>query len=326
MRLKDKIAIAGKVVRAKFLNEKIPLVVGWSLTNNCNLNCKYCKRWQMAGKELKTHEVFSVLNELRRLNTKIISFTGGEPLLRSDIGDIIDYAHKKRIYLNINTNGTLFLEKVNELNNINSVRFSLDGTEEVNDYIRGKETFRKVIQAVRMAIHKRLKVAIVTVLSKYNLDSIDYLINLAEKLNVGIIFQPITLTLLDSSIANPHIPDPQEYKNTITKLIEYKKRKNPILNTREGLYYLWHWPEGKNIYCFARNISCRIETDGRLYHCGRYRDEETALDCLTNGVKKSFNTLNDASCNDCWCALRLETNFIANLSSESIFTILKKGI
>ncbi|RKY37092.1 MAG: hypothetical protein DRP78_01990 [Candidatus Omnitrophota bacterium] len=325
MKLKDKISIGCSIVKAKLLKESIPLFVAWSLTNRCNLSCKYCNRQDINSTELETAEIFLIIEQLKNSGTKIISFTGGEPLLRADIGEIINYTCKCGIYVNINTNGTLFSQKINALNNITSVKFSLDGPKKVNDYIRGKDSFQKVVEAIKIAKRRRIAVSIVTVLSKYNLDSVDYLINLAENLGIGILFQPPTLTLLGTDVVNPHIPDVSGYRDVVDKLIVYRKRSETVLNSIKGLTYLRGWPDGRDIFCYNKNISCRIETDGYLYHCGRMQDKTAALNCLRVGPSKAFDALKDVSCNNCWCALRLENNFIASLDLRVIFSILKNS-
>jgi len=325
MRLKDKIDIGYRIIVSRLLSRKAPLAVAWSVTNECNLNCKYCGRRKIESKELETRQMLLLIDGLKDAGTKALSFTGGEPLLRDDIGQLVNYAHKKGIYVNINTNGTLFSEKISEFNSLDSVRFSLDGPRQVNDYLRGRGTFQKVVQAIDAAKSKGVFVSIVTVLSKHNLSSVDYLIGMADDLEIGVLFQPLTKTLLGTNIINPHIPDVQEYKKTIDKLIEHRKKSNVIINSVKGLIYLRSWPEGRKIFCRSRNISCRVETNGYLYHCGRRQDKDMSLNCLAMGVKKAFDDLPPVFCNDCWCALRLETNLIASLDFKVIFSVLKDG-
>jgi MoaA/NifB/PqqE/SkfB family radical SAM enzyme len=324
MRLRDKIDIGYKILKIRFFNFRSPLVVSWAITNRCNLNCKYCFIPNNKVDELRLSEVFFIIDELKTLGTKIIFLTGGEPLLRGDIGKIISYINSKGIYVNMNTNGTLFLEKINELNGLNAVKFSLDGPIEVNDYVRGRGTFQKVIEAIEVAKNKSMKPMITTVLSKYNLDSVDYLVRLAEKLNILVDFQPVTTTLLGSNIINPHIPQKDDYKTTIERLINYKKNGKPIFNTVKGLIYFQDWPESKNsIFCYNRSINCRIEANGYLWYCGIEKNKDKALHCLKDGVKKAFDNLTPISCKYCWCAPRLEINNIFSLNLKAILSFLR---
>lgn len=325
MKFRDKLYIGSKIVTAKFFNMRLPLFVGWAVTNKCNLNCLYCGRSKIAPEgEMSADQARLVIDQLNLLGTKVISFTGGEPLLRQDLPEIINYAAAKRISVSINTNGTLFLERLKELGNLSSIRFSLDGDRDVNDYIRGKGTYEKVVNAIKSAKQIGIKPCIITVISKYNISNIGFLINLAEQLRVGIIFQPVTLTLLNSSIANPHIPDTGDYRAAIDKVISYKKMGKPVFNSLKGLQHLRSWPEGRRVFCFGRRISCRIEYNGLLYHCGRWHNYSRALNCVEKGTKLAFESLPEISCNDCWCAPQIETNFLAALKPSVIAFVVSK--
>ncbi len=323
MKLQDKFYIGYRIIKARVLNDRLPLFVGWSLTNRCNLNCRYCNRPNNKVKELEISEIRLIIDQLKKLGTKFISFTGGEPLLRADIEEIIQYACKSGFYININSNGTLFEEKRDLVKHFNSVKLSLDGPPEIHNYIRGKESHEKVIEAIKIAKRNRVRADIVTVLSKYNIDSLPYLLELSEELDVKIAFQPATLTLLGSNILNSCIPDIKKYRDAIDALISYKKKNKPILNTMKGLEYLRQWPEGMDIFCYGRNVSCRIETDGYLYHCLRREDKVFAHNCLMVKVKEAFDNLSPLACKDCWCVLRLELNYISSLDFSTILAFLK---
>ncbi|MBM3245431.1 MAG: radical SAM protein, partial [Candidatus Omnitrophica bacterium] len=309
----DKIDIAYRLIKAVLFKGASPLAVAWSLTNKCNLNCIYCGHHALdPGPELKTTEIFSIIDDLKLLGTKMISFTGGEPLLREDIKEIVDYTYKSGIRAGINTNGVLFKEKIEALNNLRSINFSLDGPEEINDFLRGKGVFKKVIESIKIALEKGMRVSIVTVLNKYNLSCVDYLVGLAKESGITVLFQPVTKTLLRTEIDNPHVPEEGEYKKAIDRIIELKKQNKPVSNTFRGLIYLRNWPKGSKVTCYGKNISCKIEADGYLCRCGRDRNKDRALYCPAGGLEKSFKKLTLVSCNDCWCALRLEANYIAS--------------
>jgi len=95
--------------------KRFPLAVGWNITYRCNLQCKYCGWWENRASELNTKDIIGLIKELAFLGTKFISFSGGEPLLREDLGDIIDFCKMKGIYVSINSNGTLVKEKIKNI-------------------------------------------------------------------------------------------------------------------------------------------------------------------------------------------------------------------
>lgn len=322
VKIKNIVYTGLRITALRLFNKRAPLFVSWAITNKCNLTCLYCGNSSKSPTELNIHEAFSIIDQLKKAGTLFISFTGGEPLMRDDIDVIINYLRKKNIKVNLNTNGTLFVDRFKKIEKINSTVFSLDGSEDVNDYIRGKGTFKKVTEAIKLCKEKGIEASIITVLSKYNLDCVDYLVGLADDLDVVIGFQPVTLTLLGTDIYSTHIPDKQAYKKSIDKLIQHKK-KHRILNTIRGLSYLRDWPDTKYIICQSNRFSCRIEPNGQLFHCGRKLDNPTSLSCVRNGVWRAFDNLAFINCRDCWCALRLELNYIASFDLKAIFSSLK---
>ena len=107
------------------------MAVSWSLTFLCNQRCSYCDVWKYRKEELDLPQVEKIIDELSCLGTKWISFTGGEPLLRSDLESIIAYAKSKNIYVSVSTNGVLVPEKINILKLADKVKLILDGPEDV---------------------------------------------------------------------------------------------------------------------------------------------------------------------------------------------------
>jgi len=95
-----------------------PLRVMFELTYRCNFNCKHCYvplNYQKR-KELKTKEIFSILDQLAELNCFYLGFTGGDPFIRKDALDIFRYAKKKGFEIIIYANGSLINKKIaNEL-------------------------------------------------------------------------------------------------------------------------------------------------------------------------------------------------------------------
>ena len=91
MRNSDWLAMAGAIMKLRVLKKNTPIVVSWSLTNRCNSKCKYCSRWKQETAELNTKQIFSIIDELSKMGTRRIIYTGGEPLIREDIAEIINY-------------------------------------------------------------------------------------------------------------------------------------------------------------------------------------------------------------------------------------------
>jgi radical SAM protein with 4Fe4S-binding SPASM domain len=133
-----------------------PETVYFHLTERCTLKCIYCyiSAGEIIGDELSTDEIIALLGDIIKLNPKKLVFTGGEPLLRGDIFDLANrfksLDRNKRIGLYINTNGTLITRDIAHklIESFDEIRISLDGPEEINDALRGKGTFDRVMQAI----------------------------------------------------------------------------------------------------------------------------------------------------------------------------------
>src|SRR3989338_1325310 len=103
-------------------------------------------------------EIISLINELSISGTKRLSFYGGEPLLREDIGEIIYYSKSKGLFLTINTNGFLVEDNISKIRNIDILTLSFDGPSDIHDSQKVKGAYENLIKAVKAARRKGIKV------------------------------------------------------------------------------------------------------------------------------------------------------------------------
>ncbi|MFH1663633.1 MAG: radical SAM protein [archaeon] len=126
----------------------------WESTRQCNLNCKHCG--SNSGKklcnELTTSEVKEMLEDVASLGALFFSITGGEPLARKDIFEIIKHADSLGLNTTLITNGSLVTGEIaKKLSScgLKAVSISIDGTKECHDLNRG-ESFEKAINALKL--------------------------------------------------------------------------------------------------------------------------------------------------------------------------------
>lgn len=121
-----------------------PIVV-WNCTQACNLNCRHCYAEAIphpAQGELTTAEAKSLMDSLAAYKVPVLLFSGGEPLMRHDIFELLAYGKTLGLRMVISTNGTLINpEKAARIKalGISYVGISLDGLQEVNDAFRGHQ-------------------------------------------------------------------------------------------------------------------------------------------------------------------------------------------
>ncbi|MFZ8832047.1 MAG: 12,18-didecarboxysiroheme deacetylase [Thermodesulfobacteriaceae bacterium] len=174
----------------QFSEDKKPVVV-WNVTKACNLRCIHCYASadnRPAENELTTEEGFRLLEDLAQFGCPVVLFSGGEPLVRPDIFDLIAYAVRLGLRAVLSTNGTLIdhaLAKELKKLGLSYVGISLDGIGEVHDRFRGsKGCFEKVIQAIENCLRVGLKVGLRFTINKLNAEEIPKVFDFVEEMKI----------------------------------------------------------------------------------------------------------------------------------------------
>ncbi|MEM2119428.1 MAG: radical SAM protein, partial [Candidatus Bathyarchaeia archaeon] len=161
---------AARIAKCSLLPNR-PYHVQWLITRKCNYRCKGCNVWrEQEKKELSTEEVKKGLDILRKLGTVEIVFSGGAPLLREDIDEILEYASRFFV-TTVYDNGSLAGEKIEALRNADFVAISLDTLDaEKNDEAKGvKGAFDKAMEAIEKLHKEGISVAVSPTISQMNL-------------------------------------------------------------------------------------------------------------------------------------------------------------
>ncbi len=324
----EKIDITCKVLRSIIFKIKFPLGVTWNITYRCNLKCGYCGIWQKKVEELDTQSVFNIINELANSGTKFIKFTGGEPILRKDFEDIVSFCKAKNMHVFINSNGSLIKKEFSKIEDIDEVQFSLDGPRHIHDAIRGIGVHDNVIEAIEICKDRNINVFLNTVLSKYNIAHISYILNVAKKYKIGVFFQPVAQSLAnsDDDILALFGAEEKEYKEIINYLMEEKLRGNKyISNSISGLRYIYCWPHPQKINCAVSFIHLLLEPDGKIFICNIYPNYQKYLVSISASVRETFDRVRlPQACSECWCGSLTEFNLAVNLKLDSMLETWKR--
>lgn len=329
MNFLEKISVASKALRAIVLKKKTLLAAMFNITRRCNLQCGYCGVRERKIEELNTQSVFNMLEELSAAGVKFIKICGGEPLVRSDLGDIIDFCKSRKMTVSVNSNGTLVNKYLFKIKNVDELQLTLDGPREVNDAIRGRGVHDKVIEAIEMCKYNKINILLTTVISKYNISYIPYILGISKKYRVGVYFQPVDQNLSTNSCRDINSlfgPDEKEYKRTISYIIEEKLRgHNFISSSTAGLRYLYHWPKPEKINCLLNLVSLTIEPDGKIFVCSCFPNYEKYLVSVKGNLKKTFDSLSlPYPCNRCWGGSTTEFNLLGNFGLDTILGMYKR--
>ena len=152
-------------------NLLFPMFITWSITSTCNLRCKHCFRSEYDIEYLNEKKIQEIITLFKNEGVQGIILTGGEPLTSKYLFNILKEIDGK-IKVGIATNGTLFtedlLKKILSFN-VKSFQISLDGTSsEINDYIRGKGTFEKIIKNIELLQKYNCDITIAMTVNSYN--------------------------------------------------------------------------------------------------------------------------------------------------------------
>jgi 12,18-didecarboxysiroheme deacetylase len=166
-----------KSIPSKFLqfsSEKKPIVV-WNVTKKCNLNCIHCyseSNKKIDCNELTTKEGKKVLDDLANYGVPVILFSGGEPLYRNDIFELMEYAKKLGMRVVISTNGTLITKevakKIKEVG-VSYVGISIDGLGAThNEFRNSSNAFELAVRGIENCLEYNIKVGLRFTITKKN--------------------------------------------------------------------------------------------------------------------------------------------------------------
>jgi len=203
-----------------------PLRVMFELTYRCNFDCKHCYvplNYRRKSSELKTKEVFFILEQLRDIGCFYLGFTGGEPFLRKDIMDILRYTKKCGFQIIIYTNGSLIDEKIaDELANLrlNKVDITIPAMSKVAfERISGlADSQNRVFAAIKLLHKNGVNLGFKTCVLKENENEIKDIQKFAASLGALHRLDDMLSARLDGS------REPFKYRGRL--------RNNPIISQR----------------------------------------------------------------------------------------------
>ncbi len=171
----------------QFSNDKKPVVV-WNVTQRCNLHCAHCYSHSQNKdyrNELNTTEGLGLLADLADFGVPVVLFSGGEPLLRSDLPELIERARVLGMRTVISTNGTLLSDDMAGRfrdAGLSYIGVSLDGLRANNDRFRGVNgAFDQAFKGIQAAKNSGIKVGLRFTMSRRNVTDIEAIFDLIEQ-------------------------------------------------------------------------------------------------------------------------------------------------
>jgi MoaA/NifB/PqqE/SkfB family radical SAM enzyme len=259
-----------------------PLFCSYFITYRCNLNCIFCllvadtdkkvvksfRRYiqEISKEELPTEQSKYAIDQIAKLGISIVSFTGGEPLLRGDLEEIALYAKGKDMLCSLSTNGVLITPgRAKRLSCFNRIVVSLDGLKETHERIRGRGTFDKAMRGIQyLKEYSTSKVGIYFVINRLNHQDVRDVVYFTRDLCDFIVFQP--LQYIDLFL------NEDEAKKTQNILLRLKKENRYFIHNSEDYLHLFsQYLRGINSFeCDAFDLYNALAPNGDLMGCSCY--------------------------------------------------------
>ncbi len=259
--------------------ENRPYIVSWNLTRRCNLLCPHCYIDAVpdSAEELTTEEAMLVIDELTYLNHNLmLILTGGEPMLRRDIFEIVSYASESGFITVMGSNGTVL-----DRNGITALReaglkgigISIDSSrKEYHDAFRGLEgAWDASVEALRHASEKGIETQIDTTLTDRNIDEIDSIVQLGVSLGVKAVnffFLVCTGRAMETEIST------ENYEKALRKILKlYDSERRLMIRVRCAPHiYRMLYESDSGLYkgsrgCLAGRHYMRIDPVGNVTPC-----------------------------------------------------------
>lgn len=182
--------MAGSNLPSKSSRAGPPLWLLAELTYRCPLHCVYCSNpldFAKVEDELSTDDWKRVFREARSLGAVQLGFSGGEPMLREDLVDLVAEARNLGFYTNLITSGVgLNEERIKALKSagLDHIQVSFqDSSKEVNDFLSNTRTFDLKLRVARLVKSHGYPMVLNVVLSRLNIDHIERIIEMAVALD-----------------------------------------------------------------------------------------------------------------------------------------------
>ncbi|MEN8077811.1 GTP 3',8-cyclase MoaA [Clostridioides difficile] len=270
-----------------------------SVTDNCNLRCIYCmeeesQEFLKSSEKITDEEIITIVKVCAKLGIKKIRLTGGEPLVRKGIVELLKNINKvegiEEIYMT--TNGILLADSIKELveNGLKGVNISLDSLrEDTFSLITRRGNVAKVLEAIDKCIYYGIKVKINTVLvNEFNKNEIDSFLSLTIDKPIDVRFielMPIGMGKRYTGVSNSEIMDIVKSKYNYIEEIGRLKNGGPaqyikIKNSKGRIGFI---SAVSNCFCEECN-RIRITADGFLKQCLHFNCGINLRDLIRDGI------------------------------------------
>jgi mycofactocin biosynthetic radical S-adenosylmethionine protein MftC len=249
-----------------------PICLTWELTYACNLSCVHClsSSGRRDPRELSTAQCRAVIDELERMQVFYVNIGGGEPTVRPDFWELVDYAVSRRVGVKFSTNGIKITPAAARRlagSDYVDVQISLDGaTEPVNDAVRGTGSYRTALAAMSnlaAAGFRGFKLSVVV--TRQNVGQLDEFAALARRYGAQLRLTRLRPAGRGASVWSELRPTAEQQRALYDWLVGHGEN----VLTGDSFFHLAGYGAklpGLNL-CGAGRIVCLIDPVGDVYAC-----------------------------------------------------------
>ncbi len=249
-----------------------PICLTWELTYACNLSCVHClsSSGRRDPRELTTAEAKALIDEFQRMQIFYVNIGGGEPTVRPDFWELLDYAVDHQVGVKFSTNGfRITPERAAKLaaTDYLDVQISLDGaTAEVNDPIRGRGTYEAAIRAMenlQAAGMKDFKLSVVC--TRHNIPQLDEFKAIADRYGAQLRLTRLRPSGRGADVWEELHPLPEQQR----VLYDWLVAQGDDILTGDSFFHLAAFGDalpGLNL-CGAGRVVCLVDPVGDVYAC-----------------------------------------------------------
>ncbi|MDR0373282.1 MAG: radical SAM protein [Nitrososphaerota archaeon] len=302
-------------IAVRYLSPGKPHHAQWLVTRKCNYRCVGCNVWkEQDERELSAAEIKKGLAILRDIGIVELTISGGDPLLRPDIAEILDYA-SEHFVTTVYDNGSMAAKKIDTLRKVDFVAISIDSLDEAkNDAIKAVPgAWKNAMQSVDVLQKEGIRVAVTPTISQKNLYEIMDLTTYFMERGIPMWF---CLYSYDTSVDNKQlfrigkandefiITDKKAMVNLCNQLIKTMKKNKNILMTKkllETLRSLYEPGEHRAWKCQALNQFLVVDHLGRISGCHNHNFAGSIFDLPAQWNSREFKTLRETyhNCTQC---------------------------
>ncbi len=249
-----------------------PICLTWELTYACNLACRHClsSSGRRDPRELSTAECQAVIDELERMQVFYVNIGGGEPTVRPDFWQLVDYATAHHVGVKFSTNGVKITPDAARrlaASDYVDVQISLDGaTAEVNDAVRGAGSYATALAAMRnLADAGFAGFKISVVITRHNAGQLDAFKKLADRFGAQLRLTRLRPSGRGADVWDELHPTAQQQR----ELYDWLVARGEQVLTGDSFFHLAAFGEslpGLNL-CGAGRVVCLIDPVGDVYAC-----------------------------------------------------------